>query len=124
MNKKNKNFWLSLKYAFEGLSYAFKHHRHFKIELFIAFLVIILSFIFNLSTFEFLFLLSAIILVLISEIFNTLIEETLNFVYKEHHQTIKFIKDLSAGAVLIAVIYSLIVGLLIFLPKIFYGVNF
>lgn len=119
MKNKDKNFFRSLKYAFEGLSYAFKHHPHFKIELLIALLVIILSFLFGLNIFEFLFVLSSIVLVIIAEIFNTLIEETLDFVYKEHHQTIKFIKDLSAGAVLIAVIYSLILGLLIFLPKIF-----
>lgn len=119
MKNKDKNFLQSLKYAFGGLSYAFKHHPHFKIELFISLLVIILSFLFGLSIFEFLFVLLAIVLVIIAEIFNTLIEETIDFVYKEHHQTIKFIKDLSAGAVLIAVIYSLILGFLIFLPKIF-----
>ncbi|BCX15608.1 MAG: diacylglycerol kinase [Candidatus Parcubacteria bacterium] len=108
-----------MKYAIKGLNYAFKHHRHFKIELFVVILVIILSFIFDLNTLEFLSILFAIVLVLISEIFNNLIKETLNFVYQEYHQKVKFIKDLSARAVLIAVIYSLIVGIIIFLPKIF-----
>lgn len=124
MKNKNKTFFQSLKYALEGLRITYKEHKHFKIELFFALIVIVVSFIFRLNIFEFLFVLTAVVFVLLLEIINTLIEETLDFLFKEDHQTIKFIKDLSAGAVLIAVIYSLIVGFTIFLPKIFYGAGF
>jgi diacylglycerol kinase len=118
-NFKNKNFFSALKNAFIGLRYTFQHHRHFKIEIIYAVLVIILSFIMNLDSFEFLFVILAIFFVLFSEIVNTLIEETLNIIEPNYNEKIKILKDISSGAVLVAVLFSLIVGILIFRSKLF-----
>ena len=56
--------------------------------------------------------------------FNTCIEKAMNFISMEEHPEIRFIKDVAAGAVLIASATALIIGLLIFIPKIFNTMTF
>ena len=53
----------------------------------------------------------------LTEMLNTCVERIMDFVHPEEHPKIKFIKDLAAGAVLVAAITAVIVGLLIFIPK-------
>jgi diacylglycerol kinase (ATP) len=53
----------------------------------------------------------------ITEMLNTCVERTMDFVHPEEHPQIRFIKDLAAGAVLVASITAAVVGLLIFIPK-------
>ena len=50
---------------------------------------------------------------------NTAIEKIADFVHPEHHTKIGFIKDISAGAVFISAVSAIIIGLIIYLPKIF-----
>lgn len=57
--------------------------------------------------------------VLILELINTAIEEIVNMVSPEIRNEAKIAKDVSAGAVLIASITAIFIGLFIFLPKIF-----
>ncbi|HXO77802.1 MAG TPA: diacylglycerol kinase family protein [Puia sp.] len=57
-------------------------------------------------------------LVWITELLNTCIERLADLVTRERNPHIKIIKDLAAGAVLIAAITAVIVGLFIFIPKI------
>jgi len=116
---KNKNFFTAVKNSFLGLKYVFSHHRHFKIQIIFAILILILSYFFNLNIFEFLFIILVIFLVLISEIINTLIEEILNFVHPHYNDKIKIIKDISSGMVIVAVIFSLLVGIVVFGNKLF-----
>jgi len=114
---KNKNIIMAVKNALVGLKYVFSYHNHFRIELFFALLVIILSYFLNLSLFEFLFVLLAIFFVLIFEIINTLVEETLDVIDPNYNEKIKIIKDISSGAVLVAILFSIVVGILIFGKK-------
>ncbi len=72
----------------------------------------------SVSTVEWLTLLILFALVLTTEAINTSIENTLDCVSKEHREDIRDAKDSAAGAVLITVIFSIIVGLVIFIPKI------
>jgi diacylglycerol kinase (ATP) len=57
-------------------------------------------------------------MVWMAEMINTCFERLANHITKEHHPEIKIIKDLAAGAVLVAAIIAVIVGLFIFIPKI------
>jgi len=116
---KNKNIFIAIKNAVLGLNYVFLNHRHFKIALIFAILVILLSYIFNLSIYEFLLIILAIFFVLFSEIINTLVEEILDIIEPNYNEKIKILKDISSGAVFIAVLFSLIVGILIFGSKLF-----
>ena len=58
-------------------------------------------------------------MVWMAELFNTAIEKTMDFISKEAHPQIKLVKDLAAAAVLIAAIAAVLVGALIFIPKLF-----
>ncbi|MGC8981551.1 MAG: diacylglycerol kinase [Minisyncoccia bacterium] len=118
-NFKNKNIIESFQRAFEGIIYIYKTHNHFKIEILIGLLAILTGLILHITKIEWLFLFTAIFLFFISEIFNTIIEEMGDKINRNFDPEIKVIKDLSGGAVLFAVIFSLIIGALIFLPKIF-----
>jgi len=60
-------------------------------------------------------------LVWVTELINTCLEKMMDFVSKERHPDIKFIKDVSAAAVLVAAITSVAVGCFIFIPKIMYS---
>ena len=111
------SFAKSLKHALRGLFVLAKAERNFKIELVFAVLALILSSVFKLSSFEFLFVLLAIALVLIAELFNTAIEKIMDFVHPEKHDAVRDIKDLSAGAVLLSVLFALCVVVLLFLES-------
>jgi len=83
-----------------------------------AIAVIIAAIVLKVSGAEAAVLAIAIGLVWVAEIVNTTIEHLANFITRERHPEIKIIKDLAAGAVLIAAITAVIVGLFIFIPKI------
>jgi diacylglycerol kinase (ATP) len=68
---------------------------------------------------EIIALVFAVGFVWVAEMFNTCIEHIMDFISTEKKPAIKFIKDLSAGAVLVAAITALITGSIIFIPKIF-----
>ena len=120
--KKSKPFSLharsrSIKYAFEGLIVFFKQEHNARIHLAATILVIGLSIFFSVSRMEAIALFLTIGLVWMSEIFNTVIEEMLDFISMDKNPQIKVIKDLSAAAVLIAALVAVITGCFIFIPK-------
>lgn len=108
----------SFKYAFNGLKIVFREEHNARIHLFVSLIVIICGFVFKISIQEWIIVCFAIGLVISMEIINSAIENLSNFVSQEYHDLIKKVKDLSAAAVLISVVSSVIAGLLIFLPKI------
>ena len=81
-------------------------------------LVLMAAWIFHLSNIEWMILLLNIALVVGFEMMNSAIERICNFVQPQHNHFIKLIKDISAGAVLMAALIAVSCGLLIFLPKI------
>jgi diacylglycerol kinase len=87
--------------------------------LLIAFLVIDLGFYFSISDIEWIALVFAIGLVIISEAFNTAIEIDIDLTSPEYHPYARDTKDVAAAAVLLSVIMAIIVGMIIFLPRIF-----
>lgn len=110
------SFSHSVKAAFHGLLWIFKSERNFKIELFGLFINILLIFVLNLNRADILFILILCGLVLISEIINTAIEKLCDYVKDDYHPKIGLIKDISAAAVLLAVIFAIIAGAIIYLP--------
>ena len=73
-------------------------------------------FILELSFLEMIIVIFLITLILSLELINTQIEKILNFLQPNHDPKVKIIKDISAGAVLLACLGALIIGFLIFLP--------
>ena len=111
-----RKFFAGFRYAFAGVCFAFKHERNFKIELLCAIAVSATGFIFHISRIEWCIILVNIGAVLSAELFNTAIEKMCNEFSKEIRRGIKAIKDVSAAAVLIFAIISVVCGLIIFVP--------
>lgn len=114
---------LSFKYAFNGLRIFFTKEHNTYIHLAITIITITMGVLLNISPVEWLIVLILIALVFSLEIVNTAIEHLCNLISPEWHKAIKNIKDLSAAAVLVAAVISVICGIIIFLPKLcdFFG---
>ncbi|MFB6342040.1 diacylglycerol kinase family protein [Saccharicrinis sp. FJH62] len=108
----------SFRYAFSGIFYLFKNERNAITEFIIFILVIILGIYFGVNRFEWLIILLFASLVFGLEAVNTAVEGLSDFVSPDHDKRIKRIKDVTAGAVLMAAIFSVIAGVIIFLPYI------
>ena len=113
-----KKFFHSFKYPIKGLKYAYRNEQNLAFDVGMAVLVSIFGFIFNLEKYEWLILILTIGLVISCELINTAIEATVDLVTEEYHPLAKVAKDTSAAAVFIFAIVAIIVGLIIFLPKI------
>lgn len=114
---KKRSIIRSFNYAVSGVILALKTEKHMRIHYGIAIFVIILSLFFDFSRIEFLILLFAVSLVIITEMINTALERVVDLITKDYHPLARLVKDISAGAVLIATINSLIVGYLLFFDR-------
>ena len=120
-----KNFRKSLGLALSGLKIAFLKEQSFRIQVFIGILALILMFIFPLTICEKTIVVLTIAVVLGFELINSQIEKFLDIIQPSFHFRVKLVKDLSAAAVLIVSIGSILIGLLIFLPYFFeFFINF
>jgi len=107
----------SFRYAGEGVWYALRTQANLRIHLTAAGLVMIAGLWLQLTSIEWAILVMTIMIVMSAELFNTALEATLDRVSSEEHPLAKIGKDVAAGAVLIGAIGSVIVGLLIFGPR-------
>ncbi len=125
MDKEEKNkFSLvarikSSTHAWRGIKILFKTTHNFWLQIFFAVLAIYLGFLLSISSTEWLFLIFSIGLVFITETLNTAIEIDIDLTSPEYHPYARDTKDVAAGAVLMAVFLAVIVGFIIFLPKLF-----
>lgn len=111
-------FLKAFKYAFHGLFIFFRSDPNGKLELCFATIAIATGFILHISVQEWLVIILCITMVISLEMINASIEKLCDMVEPAIHPTIKFIKDIAAGAVLLSAVASLTIGLIIFLPKI------
>ena len=107
----------SVGYAFKGMLILIKTEASIKIQFFIAIVVTIAGFYFEISKTEWIAQLGMIGLVMSIEGINTAIEYIADFVHPEHHHKIGLIKDVAAGAVFIASIIATIIAGIIYIPK-------
>lgn len=115
---KTKKLINSFKYAIEGIISSFKTERNMKLHVLAMTLVILLGFIIRLSRLEWIICIILFAIVIAGELFNTAIETTVDIAMPQRNEKAKLAKDISAGAVLIVAIGSLIIGGIIFIPKI------
>lgn len=109
----------SFNYAVKGLKVFFSTQHNAWIHALAIVMVIILGFVLKVSAAEWCLLILAIALVVITEMLNTAIEFLTDLVSPNFNSHAGKIKDVAAGAVLIAAIASCVIGGFIFLPKIF-----
>jgi diacylglycerol kinase (ATP) len=108
----------SFVYAFEGVMYFIKHEAQALIHLIAIVAVIGAGYWFNITLTEWIAVVFAIGIVISAEMLNTAIEKLTDMVSPQINEQAKIVKDLAAGAVLIASLTAFIIGLIIFLPKI------
>jgi len=106
----------SLKYAFQGLKYAWRTEQSFKMQVIIALIVVVLAFYFQIPATKALILGLTILMVLSFELVNTMAERIVDLVEPRWQGRVGHIKDVLAAAVLIAALGSIIIGLIIFWP--------
>ncbi len=103
-------------YACHGILFVIRSQRNFRLHVLAGFLVCGAALFFHFSRVEFILLLLTVCLVLMGELLNTALEFLLNFVEARMHPTVRLAKDTAAGAVLIAVVGSIVIGCLLFGP--------
>jgi diacylglycerol kinase len=108
----------SFTHAFRGIGILLKSTHNSWIYIFFTILALALGFVLKISSTEWLFLVFAIGLVFITETINTSIEIDIDLTSPNYHPYARDTKDVAAGAVLISAFIAVIVGLIIFLPKV------
>ena len=108
----------SFVYAGAGIWHLLRTEHNAWILLATTVVVALASIYLKVSRFEMGLLFFAIALVWVAEMLNTCIEKTLDFITQKQCEEIKRIKDMAAGAVLVAAITALAIGFIVFIPKI------
>ena len=113
-----RKIFKSFRYSFKGIQISSQEHN-FRVMLMSASFAILLGFILQISYFEWLILILIMSIALSLEALNTALEKILDYLEPNLSDKIRMLKDLMAGAVAITIFASIIIGLLIFLPKIY-----
>ena len=110
----------SFVYAFAGLKIAWMQEHNFRIQVVCAALAVLFGWLLGISPSEWTAVALAIGLVLTAETLNTALEELCDKFKSDPDPHIEKIKDLAAGAVFLASVSALVVGAIIFIPRIFF----
>ncbi|MFA5935871.1 MAG: diacylglycerol kinase family protein [Patescibacteria group bacterium] len=108
----------SFRHAWRGLLLAFRSERSFRIQVAVAAVMLVGLVILPLAAWERVVLLLAIVAVLVLELLNSAVERLVDLMKPRLHEYVADIKDLMAGAVLLAAFFSVIVGVLILWPHV------
>jgi len=111
---KKRDLTESLNNAIEGLTYAFRTQRNFRVHIGAAVAVLLFSIATGMTRTEFLILLLTISFVIVSEMFNTAMELVINMTKDHFHPMARTAKDVAAGCVLLSAVNALCVGYLLF----------
>lgn len=106
----------SFKYAFRGIGYILRVEQNARVHLLIALVVLAAGIQFKLSMLELAAIFFAVITVFLAEIANTALENTLDLIEPQPNDKIRLVKDMAAGAVLVAALGAAAVGLVVFWP--------
>ena len=117
---KKESMVKSFYYAFSGIKLGFIQERNMQVHFFIMAFVIIFGILLKISLTEWMICIILFGFVIALEYVNKAIESTVDVATTKYHPKAKIAKDTSAAAVLIAALISVIVGLMIFVPKIFF----
>lgn len=121
---RGKSTLRSFRHAWEGVVFAFSTQKHMRVHAVIIVLVVSAAIGLNVPPMAFLHLLLAMVLVLITELFNSAIEYAIDLAVDRYDPRAKVAKDVAAGAVLVASVYSVVAGVIVFvhqsdLPQVF-----
>jgi undecaprenol kinase len=106
----------SVRHAMRGVRVVFSSEQSFRIQVYVAILVLVMASLFQLRTYECILLVLLIGSVLTLELINSIFERLVDVFKPRIHPIVKDIKDIMAGAVLLAALTAAVVGLVIFAP--------
>lgn len=110
-------FFKSFVYASQGIAHGFRTQRNMRVELAIAAIIVMAGIAFGITAVEWAVIFVCIGLVLSAELINTVTELAVDLLTQRYHPMAKLAKDAGAGAVLIAALSSVAVGVAIFGPR-------
>jgi undecaprenol kinase len=113
-----KRWWWGVKYAFQGIRASYGAEPHLRFHFLAAMVVVTVAAYFQFSRMEWITLLITISFVLSMELLNTAVERAVDVASPDIHPLAKLAKDAAAGAVLVASIFAVIIGVLLFYPYI------
>lgn len=111
-----RGFIKSISNALAGIIQMVKQERNMRIHLSFASVVVIFALVLKISRTEWMFIIFAIGFVLVSEGINSALEKASDAITLQENRFIKAAKNMAAGAVLLAVITAVIIGLIVFIP--------
>ena len=116
---KNRHLIQAIRHGNDASIQVLREERKMRYDLLAACLAIIMSALLQISAMEWLWILLAIFVVFTSEFLNTVTEAVTDLIVDHHYElNVKKAKDVAAGGVLISAIFSVLVGLIIFIPRI------
>lgn len=121
--QKNRTYLDSFKFAFKGIQTAFQEERNMRVHVLTGTVVLIIAAFLPMTSREWLWLVLVSYLVFVMELINTVVENMVDLVTKEYHPIAKKVKDMAAAVVLVTATFSIIVGVIILLPKIIQLLN-
>lgn len=111
------NFLKSLGFALEGLSEMVSNHHNFRLQIVIGLFAVAGGFFFQLNFSEWMVLILTSGLVFLAEMTNSALEFLVDLITKEHRSEAKKAKDIAAGMVLLASGLSMVIGIMLFGPR-------
>ena len=117
VSREPKSIGSSFRFAWEGIKYVVSTQRHMRAHFFVIALVMLAAWGLGVPRGDFLHLLFATALVLITEIFNTVVETSMDLLVDTYNLQAKVAKDVAAGGVFVAAIYAVIVAAIVFLSS-------
>lgn len=108
----------AFRHAGNGISLAFRTERNLQVQAIIFALALVFAFLIKLSFLEMAIIILVATMIITLEMINTAVEHFSDIVEPRYSETVKLIKDISAGAVMLASLASIMIGLLIFVPPI------
>jgi len=114
---KDKKRGIGFSFAWNGIMDAVRSERNFRIHLAFGLLAIFTGFLLRISRVEWALIVLVIGMVLVTELFNTAIEKVIDYLKPDIHPSAKFVKDVAAGTVLISAFAAVVIGCLIFIPR-------
>ncbi|WP_342418571.1 diacylglycerol kinase family protein [Paenibacillus sp. FSL H8-0168] len=105
---------MTFRYAAEGVMYALRTQVNMRIHVAVALLVIVAGLTLHISRLDWFFVCVAIAIVIVAELFNTAVEAAVDLISPDIHPLAKAAKDTAAGAVLLAAVFAVIIGIFVF----------
>ena len=115
---KKQPFYSSFVYAAQGIRAALREERNMRFHVIAAMLAVIVGWYLRISTADWLWILLVIFLVFAAEFLNTVTEAVTDLLSNHHYDiNVRKAKDVAAGGVLLAALFAVAVGLIIFVPR-------